>query len=106
MGRHRRTEGRRPMLALAGVWLLLVAAETAREMANAEPGGSVLSDLGYAVAEAVSGAYIAVAVALVMGGVVYLLAYLRGRRVTVLEAFFNWAVVVAAALSALLLYVE
>jgi hypothetical protein len=94
------------MLALAGVWLLLVAAETAREMANAEPGGSVLSNLGYAVAEAFSGAYIVVAVALVMGGVFYLLAYLRGRRVTVLEAFFNWAVVVAAALSALLLYLE
>ncbi len=107
MGRHRRTEGRRPMLALAGVWLLLVAAETAREMTNAEqPGASVLSNLGYAVAEAFSGAYIVVAVALVMGGVVYLLAYLRGRRVTVLEAFFNWAVVVAAALSALLLYLE
>ncbi len=85
----------------------MVAAETAREMANAEPGGSVLSNLGYAVAEAFSGAYIVVAVALVMGGVVYLLAYLRGRRVTVLEAIFkNWAVVVAAALSALLMYVE
>ncbi len=86
----------------------MVAAETAREMANAEqPGASVLSNLGYAVAEAVSGAYIVVAVALVMGGVVYLLAYLRGRRVTVLEAIFkNWAVVVAAALSALLMYVE
>ena len=96
------------MLALAGVWLLLVAAETAREMTNAEqPGESVVSNLGYAVAEAVSGAYIAVAVALVMGGVVYLLAYLRGRRVTFLEAIFkNWAVVVAAAVAALLLYVE
>ncbi len=107
MGRHRRTEGRGPMLALAGVWLLLVAAETAREMTNAEPGGSVVSNLGYAVAEAVSGVYIAVAVALVMGGVVYLLAYLRGRRVTILEAIFkNWAVVVAAAVAALLMYVE
>ena len=108
MGRHRRIEGRGPMLALAGVWLLLVAAETAREMTNAEPGESVLSNLGYAVAEAFSGAYIAVAVALVMGGVVYLLAYLlRGKRVTVLEAIFkNWAVVVAAAVAALLLYVE
>ena len=96
------------MLALAGVWLLLVAAETAREMTNAEPGESVVSNLGYAVAEAVSGAYIAVAVALVMGGVVYLLAYLlRGKRVTVLEAIFkNWAVVVAAAVAALLMYVE
>jgi hypothetical protein len=106
VGRRRRTEGRGPMLALAGVLLLLVAAETAREMANTEPGESVVSNLGYAVAEAVSGAYIVVAVALVMGGVVYLLAYLRGRRVTVLEAFFNWAVVVAAAVSALLLYLE
>ncbi len=67
---RRRTEGRGPMLALAGVWLLLVAAETAREMTNAEPGESVVSKLGYAVAEAVSGAYIVVAVALVMGGVV------------------------------------
>jgi hypothetical protein len=57
-GRKRRTEGRGPMLALAGVLLLLVAAETAREMANAEPGGSVVSNLGYAVAEAVSDAYI------------------------------------------------
>ena len=105
--RRRRTEGRGPMLALAGVLLLLVAAETAREMTNAEPGASVLSNLGYAVAEALSGAYIVVAVALVMGGLIYLLAYLRGRRVTVLEAIFkNWAVVVAAVVAALLMYVE
>ena len=94
------------MLALAGVLLLLVAAETAREMTNAEPGASVVSNLGYAVAEAVSGAYIVVAVALVMGGLIYLLSYLRGKRVTVLEAIFNWAVVVAAAVAALLMYVE
>jgi hypothetical protein len=95
------------MLALAGVLLLLVAAKTAREMTNAEPGGSVLSNLGYAVAEAVTDAYIVVEVALVMGGLIYLLAYLRGRRVSVLEAIFkNWAVVVAAAVAAILIYVE
>jgi hypothetical protein len=95
------------MLALAGVLLLLVAAKTAREMTNAEPGGSVLSNLGYAVAEAVTDAYIVVGVALVMGGLIYLLAYLRGRRVSVLEALFkNWAVVVAAAVAAILIYVE
>jgi hypothetical protein len=95
------------MLALAGVLLLLVAAKTAREMTNAEPGGSVLSNLGYAVAEAVTDAYIVVGVALVMGGLIYLLAYLRGRRVSVLEAIFkNWAVVVAAAVAAILIYVE
>ncbi len=108
-GRRRRTEGRGPMLALAGVLLLLVAAETAREMTNAEPGASVFSNLGYAVAEALSDAYIVGAVALVMGGLlIYLLAYLlRGRRVTFLEAIFkNWAVVVAAAVAALLMYVE
>jgi hypothetical protein len=41
------------MLALARVSLLPGAVETAREMANAQqPGGSVVSDLGYAVAEA------------------------------------------------------
>ena len=95
------------MLALAGVLLLLGAGQTAREMADTEPGGSVLSNLGYAVAEAVSGAYIVVAVALVMGGLLYLWSYLRGRRVTVLEAIFkNWAVVVAAAVLALLRCVE
>ena len=106
MGRHRRTEGRRPMLALAGVWLLLVAAETAREMTNAEPGGSVISDLGYALAEALLEVYIVAGEALVMGGLIYLLSYLRGRRVTFVEAIFNWAVVVAAAVLALLMYVE
>ncbi len=38
-----------------------------------------------------------------MGGLIYLLSYLRGRRVTLLEAIFkNWAVVVAAAVVALL----
>jgi hypothetical protein len=94
------------MLALAGVLLLLVAAQTAREMTNAEPGGSVVSNLGYAVAEALVDVYIVVAGALVMGGLIYLLAYLRGRRVTVLEAIFNWAVVVAAAVVALLMFLE
>ena len=82
------------MLALAGVLLLLVVVETARELANAEPGASVLSNLGYAVAEA----YIVAAI--------YLLAYLRGRRVTCLEAIFNWAVVLAAVVAAFLLYLE
>ena len=107
MGRHRRTEGRGPMLALAGVWLLLVAAETAREMANAEPGGSVISDLGYALAEALLEVYIDAGEALVLGGLIYLLFYLRGRRVTLLGAIFkNWAVVVAAAVLALLMYAE
>ncbi len=54
-----------------------------------------------------SGVYVVAAVALVMGGLIYLLAYLRGRRVTVLEALFNWAVVVtAAAVAALLMYLE
>ncbi len=107
MGRHRRTEGRRPMLALAGVWLLLVAAETAREMTNAEPGASVVSNLGYAVAEAVSDAYIVAGAALIVGVAIYLVSHLRGRRVTVLEAIFkNWAVVVAAAVAALLMYLE
>ncbi len=46
------------MLALAGVLLLLGAAETAREMADTEPGGSVASDLGYALAEALLEMYI------------------------------------------------
>ena len=39
---------------------------------------------------------------MVVGGLIYLLSYLRGRRVTLLEAIFNWAVVVAAAIVALL----
>ncbi len=91
------------MLALAGVLLLLGAAETAREMADTEPGGSVASDLGYALAEAVCVVYIVAGAALVMGGLIYLSSYLRGRRVSVLEAIFSWAVVVAAAVVALLL---
>jgi hypothetical protein len=106
VGERRRTEGRAPMLALAGVLLLLGVAETAREMANAEPDGSVFSPLGYAVAAALAEVYIVAGMALVMGGLIYLLAYLRGRRVTFVEAIFNWAVVVAAAAVALLMYVE
>jgi hypothetical protein len=101
--RWRRTEGRAPMLALAGVLLLLGVAETAREMANAEPDGSVASNLGYAVAEALVEVYIVTGGILLMGGLIYLVSYLRGRRVTLLEAIFNWAVVVAAAVLALLI---
>ncbi len=94
------------MVVLAGVLLFLGAAETVREMADAEPDGSVFSNLGYAIAEALSGVYIVAAVALVMGGLMYLLAYLRGRRVPVREALFNWAVVLTAAVAALVMYVE
>ncbi len=78
------------MLALAGVLLVLGVAETAREMADTEPGGSVASDLGYALAEALLEVYIVAGEALVVGGLIYLLVYLRGRRVTFLEAIFNW----------------
>ena len=100
-------EGRGRMLTLAGVLLLLGAAETAREMADTEPGGSVLSNLGYALAEALLEVYIVAGEALVMGGLIYLSSYLlRGRRVTFVEAIFNWAVVVAAAVLALLMYAE
>ncbi len=107
MGKRRRTERRAPMLVLAGVLLFLGAAETARETANAEPDGSVFSNLGYAIAEALWDVYIVAAVALVMGGLIYLLTYLRGRRVTVREALFNWAVVVVtAAVAAPLMYLE
>jgi hypothetical protein len=59
------------------------------------------------LAEALLDVYIVAGVALVMGGLIYLLAYLRGRRVSVLEAIFkNWAVVVAAAAAAILVYVK
>jgi hypothetical protein len=102
----RSTEGRAPMLVLAGVLLLLIAANTAKEMADAEPGASVVSNLGYAVAEAISDAYLVMAVALVTGVLVYLLGYLRGGTITFLEAIFNWAVVVVAAVAALLEYLE
>ena len=94
------------MLALAGVLLLLGAAKTVREMANAQLDGGVFPTVGYAIAEAVVDVYIVAAVALVMGGLIYLLAYLRGRRVTVREALFNWAVVAGAAVVALLIYLE
>ena len=59
------------MLVLAGVLFLLIAADTAREMADAEPGASVVSNLGYAVAEAFSDAYLVAAVALIMGVMVF-----------------------------------
>jgi hypothetical protein len=99
-------EGRAQMLALVGVLFLLGAAETAWEMADTEPGGSAASDLGYALAEALLEMYIMAGEALVMGGLLYLLSCLRGRRLTLLEALFNWAVVAAAAITALLMYVE
>ena len=94
------------MLALAGVLLLLGAGETAREMADTEPGGSVVSNLGIALAEALLEMYILAGGALVIGGLIYLLSYLHGRRVTFLEAIFNWAVVVTAAVVAFVMYVE
>ena len=103
---RRRTEGRAPMLVLAGVLFLLIAADTAMEMADAEPGASVVSNLGYAVAEAFSDAYLIAAVALIMGVMVYLLAYLRGGRIAFPEAIFNWVVVGAAAVAVLLVYLE
>ena len=59
------------MLVLAGVLFLLFAEETAGEMADAEPGASVVSNLGYAVAEAFLGAYLVAAVALIMGVMVF-----------------------------------
>jgi hypothetical protein len=101
------TEGRGRMLVLVGVLVLLGAGETAREMADTEPGGSVASDLGYALAEALLEMYIVAGEALVMGGLIYLLSYLRGsRRVTFLEEISNWAVVVTAAVVAFVMYVE
>ena len=103
---RRRTEGRAPMLALAGILLLLIAADIAREVADAEPSDSAIFDLVYAVAEALSGAYIVAAVALATGAIVYLSAYLRGGRITFPEAIFNWAVVLAAAVAALLAYLN
>jgi hypothetical protein len=103
---NRRTEGKAPMLVLAGILFLLIAAETARELADAEARVSVVSNLGYAVAEAFSDAYLVVAVALVTGVLVYLLAYLRGGTITFLDAIFNWAVVLAAVVVALLVYLQ
>ena len=90
------------MLALAAVLLLVFAAETARELADTEPGQGVIFDLVSAVAEGLLGAYIVTAVALVVGGMVYLSAHLRGGRRTFAEAIFDWAVVLAAAVAALL----
>jgi hypothetical protein len=46
--------------------------------------------------------YIVAGGALVVGGLIYLVSYLCGRRIIFLEAIFNWAVVVAAAVGALL----
>ena len=92
------------MLALAGILLLLFSAETVREWTDAEPGQGVIFDLVSAVAEALLGTYIVAAVTLVVGAMVYLLAYLRGGRITFPEAIFNWAVVAAAAVAALLVY--
>ena len=103
---RRKTEGRAPMLALAGVLLLLFAAKTASELADAAPGEGVIVNLVYVVAEALLGAYIVAAVALVVGAVVYLFAYLRDVRTTLPEAIFNWVVVAAAAVAALLVYLS
>jgi hypothetical protein len=76
-------------------------------MADTEPGRSVASDLGYALAEALLEMYIVAGEALVMGGLIYLLSYLRGsRRVTFLEEISKWAVVVTAAVVAFVMYVE
>ena len=41
-----------------------------------------------------------------MGGMIYLLSYLRGRRVTFVEEISNWAVVLTAAVVAFVMYVE
>ena len=101
-----RTGGRAPKLALAAVFLLLIAADTAREVADAEPSDSAIFDLVFAVAEAIWVAYIVAAVALVVGALVYLSAYLRGDRRTFAEAIFDWAVVLAAAVTALLVYLN
>jgi hypothetical protein len=106
VGERRRTARGAPMLALAGVLLLLGAVETVRGIASAEPGWSVAANVGYAVAEALLDVYIVGGVALVMGGLIYLLSCLRGGRFTFVEAIFNWTVVVAAAVLALLLYLE
>jgi hypothetical protein len=90
------------MLALAAVLLLLIAVETASELADAEPGQGAIFDLVSAVAEALVRAYIVAAVALVVGALVYLSAYLRGSSITFPEAIFDRAVVLAAAVAALL----
>ena len=102
---HTRTEGRAPMLDLAGVLLLLIAAESAREIANAEPGEGVIFNRVYPVAEALSEAYIAAGVAIVVGVMIYLFAYLRSVKITFAEAIFNRTVVLAAAVAALVVFV-
>jgi predicted membrane channel-forming protein YqfA (hemolysin III family) len=74
-------------------------------VANADPGGGVVSNFIYALAEASVEVFVVAVVALVVGGVLYL-SYLRGRGLPFLRALFHWAVVVAAAGAALLVYVE
>jgi hypothetical protein len=93
------------MLALVSVLLLLIAAETFRGMVNAEPGEGAIFNLVYAFGKAVLGAYLVAAVASVVGALVYLVAYLRGVRITFAEAIFNRAVVLAAAVAALVVFV-
>jgi hypothetical protein len=90
------------MLALAGILLLVFAVETTMELADAEPGQGVIMVLVSSVAEGLVGAYIVAAVALVVGAMVYLSAYLRGVRTIIPEAIFNRVVVLAAAGAALL----
>jgi hypothetical protein len=94
------------MLALATVLLLLIAAQTARDLANAEPAEGVIFNLVYAFSEAFVEAFLVAAVALVVGAMVYLLTYLRGSRITFPEAIFNWAVVLVVAVAALLVYLQ
>jgi hypothetical protein len=94
------------MLALAGVLLLLIAAETFTGMANAEPGEGAIFDIVYAFSVAVLEACIIAAVASVLGAMVYLLTYLRGVRITLSEAIFNRAVVLAAAVAALVVFLR
>jgi hypothetical protein len=96
-----RSETRVPMLALIGVLLLLGAVETAKEMANADPGESVGYNLGLAFGGAVPEMLGVAVVALVVGVVVYL-TYFRSGGVTFLQALFNWQVVAAAVVVALL----
>jgi len=94
------------MLALAGILLLVFAVETAKEVADAEPGQGVIMVLVSSVAEGLVGAYIVAAVALVVGLMVYLSAYLRGVRTTFPEAIFNRVVVLAAGAALLVVYLS
>jgi zinc-ribbon domain len=100
-----RSEVRGPMLALVGVFLAVGAVETAREMAKTNPGGSFAYQLGYAVGGALPTMIVVAVVALLVGAVVYGTYLFRGGRVTVLQAIFNWPVVVVAALFAFLQYI-